>query len=299
MSKSSSGYLRLVNTTRTVTVKVKDTQLVEILGIVFPEMRCLILEERIVLIPERRQTHPDTADADTPGLLPPGDTSRLRTPRPIYNILKEAIVVGYGIQQKKNVTGAVSVLDEKDIKDRPVAGIGQVMQGMVSNLNILQESGQPGAVSLFNIRGTTSLNGGDPLILVDGVETDPMSVNPSDSAMMKNAELFSGYIKDLTGIRLNTKQNQDRNVIKLRSELPDSCSEAYDIRVYTDSIVVNGASPAGSSAASSRARQPTPCAKKSCRRCRYGASSMVMYRPTGRSSCRACSRSVRCMCVRA
>ena len=72
-----------------------------------------------------------------------------------------------------------------------------------------------------------------------------LSVNPSDSAMMKNAELFSGYIDDLTGIRLNTKQNQVRNVIKLRSELPDSCSEAYDIRVYTDSIVVNGASPAG------------------------------------------------------
>lgn len=65
-------------------------------------------------------------------------------------------------------------------------------------------------------------------------------VNPADSAMMKNAELFSGYIDDLTGIRLKTKQNQDRNVIKLRSELPDSCSEAYDIRVYTDSIVVNG-----------------------------------------------------------
>ena len=40
-----------VDVTRTVTVKVKDTQLVEILGIVFPEMRCLILEERIVLIP--------------------------------------------------------------------------------------------------------------------------------------------------------------------------------------------------------------------------------------------------------
>ena len=53
-----------------------------------------------------------------------------------------------------------------------------------------------------------------------------LSVNPSDSAMMKNAQLFSGYISDLTGIRLKTKQNQDRNVIKLRSELPDSCSEA-------------------------------------------------------------------------
>lgn len=72
-----------------------------------------------------------------------------------------------------------------------------------------------------------------------------LDVNPSDSVMMKNAELFSGYISDLTGIRLKTKENQDRNVIKLRSELPDSCSEAYDIRVYPDSIVVNGASPAG------------------------------------------------------
>ena len=100
-----------VDVTRTVTVKVKDTQLVEILGIVFPEMRCLILEERIVLIPERRQTHAEIAGSDPPGTSPSTDTVQLSKPRPIYNILKEAIVVGYGIQQKKNVTGAVSVLD--------------------------------------------------------------------------------------------------------------------------------------------------------------------------------------------
>lgn len=246
-----------VDVTRTVTVKVKDTQLVEILGIVFPEMRCLILEERIVLIPERRQTHPDTADADTPGLLPPGDTSRLRTPRPIYNILKEAIVVGYGIQQKKNVTGAVSVLDEKDIKDRPVAGIGQVMQGMVSNLNILQESGQPGAVSLFNIRGTTSLNGGDPLILVDGVETDPMSVNPSDIesiTILKDASSAAIYgvrgafgvilVTTRTGqhdrppkVSLNTRFSLSANTVSTNFE-----TRGYDAAKLADRFMLNSVS---------------------------------------------------------
>lgn len=233
-----------VNVSKRVTVKVKDMQLVDILNMVFPDMRCLILEERIVLIPERRKIIADTlySDVFATSSTPPADTGQVRSAARMINVLKEAVVVGYGVQMKQNVTGAVSVLDEKDMKDRPVAGIGQVMQGMVSNLNILQESGQPGAVSLFNIRGKTSLNGGDPLILVDGVETDPMSVNPADIesiSILKDASSAAIYgVRGAFGVILISTRSGQRDrppkvSLNMRFSLSaNTVSTNYETRGY-------------------------------------------------------------------
>ena len=96
------------------------------------------------------------------------------------NVLSDAVVVGYGVQKKENLTGAVAAVSAEDMKDRPVASVGQALQGMVPNLNITQSSGQPGAGSSFNIRGNTSPNGGSPLILVDGMETYLDRINSND-----------------------------------------------------------------------------------------------------------------------
>ena len=82
-------------------------------------------------------------------------------------LLTESVVVGYGVQKKVNLTGAVAAVDSKQLQDRPVASVGQALQGVVPNLNITNTSGRPGASSNFNIRGNTSPNGGTPLILVD------------------------------------------------------------------------------------------------------------------------------------
>ncbi len=85
-------------------------------------------------------------------------------------LLSESVVVGYGTQKKVNLTGAVAAISSDELKDRPVANVGQALQGVIPNLNVTQSSGRPGAGSNFNIRGNTSPNGGSPLILVDGVE---------------------------------------------------------------------------------------------------------------------------------
>ena len=85
--------------------------------------------------------------------------------------LEEVVVVGYGVQKKVNLTGAVASVTSKEFQDRPVVNVGQALQGMIPNLNITQGSGAPNASSTYNIRGNTSPNGGSPLILVDGVET--------------------------------------------------------------------------------------------------------------------------------
>lgn len=95
-------------------------------------------------------------------------------------LLEEVVVVGYGVQKKVNLTGAVASVDSKDFEDRPIANVGQALQGMIPNLNITQNSGAPNANSTYNIRGNTSPNGGSPLILVDGVETYLERINSND-----------------------------------------------------------------------------------------------------------------------
>ena len=94
--------------------------------------------------------------------------------------IDEVVVVGYGVQKKANLTGAVATVSQKELKDRPVSNVGRALQGVIPNLNVTLSSGEPGAGASYNIRGTTSPNGGSPLILIDGVETYPDRINSND-----------------------------------------------------------------------------------------------------------------------
>lgn len=93
--------------------------------------------------------------------------------------LDEVVVVGYGTQKKVNLTGAVSEVNSEALENRPLTDLGAGLQGKVPNLNITTGNA-PGQGSSFNIRGYTSINGGKPLVLVDGVEQDPNLINPND-----------------------------------------------------------------------------------------------------------------------
>ena len=97
------------------------------------------------------------------------------------NDLNEVVVVGYGTQKKANLTGAVASVNGNVLENRPISNIGQGLQGVVPNLNVsMGHGGAPGAGASFNVRGTTSLNGGEPLVLVDNVQMDANLVNPDD-----------------------------------------------------------------------------------------------------------------------
>lgn len=85
------------------------------------------------------------------------------------NILEEAIVVGYGSQKKINITGAVASISGEQIAKRPVVSAAHALQGLDPSLNIGIQTGNPTQSNSFNIRGVPSVNGGSPLILVDGV----------------------------------------------------------------------------------------------------------------------------------
>lgn len=84
--------------------------------------------------------------------------------------LSEAVVVGYGSQNKTLVTGAVTSVDAKQFEGQPVAGIDQVLQGRASGVQVTQNSGTPGGGISVRIRGNNSISAGsDPLYVVDGV----------------------------------------------------------------------------------------------------------------------------------
>ncbi len=97
--------------------------------------------------------------------------------------LDEVVVVGYGAQKKVNLTGAVAVVNQKDIVGRPTANMATALQGSDPSLNIQMNSGGPGASYDFNIRGIASLNNSSmtkPLVLVDGVEMDLSRISTND-----------------------------------------------------------------------------------------------------------------------
>ncbi len=83
--------------------------------------------------------------------------------------LEEVVVVGYGVQKKSVVTGAISKVKSEDLENMPVSRLEQSLQGRTSGVRVTSSSGQPGAGATVRIRGTTSINNSDPLYVVDGV----------------------------------------------------------------------------------------------------------------------------------
>lgn len=95
--------------------------------------------------------------------------------------LEEVVVIGYGTQTKKEVTGAVSVVSSKTIEDLKPTRIEQAIQGQVPGVNITSQSGSPGGNINIQIRGISTNGDSRPLILVDGNVIEDLSViNPSD-----------------------------------------------------------------------------------------------------------------------
>ena len=88
------------------------------------------------------------------------------------NVLEELVVVGYGTQKRVNLTGAVSVIDGKELNARPVTNTAMALQGADPSLVLTTSSGSiDGTHYSVNIRGKLSINSGSPLILVDGIES--------------------------------------------------------------------------------------------------------------------------------
>ena len=83
--------------------------------------------------------------------------------------LDEVVIVGYGVQKKSVITGAISKVRGDDLQDMPVPRIEQSLLGRTSGVRVTTASGQPGEGATVRIRGTSSINSSEPLYVVDGV----------------------------------------------------------------------------------------------------------------------------------
>lgn len=114
-------------------------------------------------------------------------------------LLNEVVVVGFGTQKKVNLTGAVDVVDSKQLAERPVANAVQALYGAAPGLQITQTSGSVSSRPSINVRGGTTIGqgtSGDPLVLIDGMEGDINSINPQDIesiSILKDAAASSIY----------------------------------------------------------------------------------------------------------
>jgi len=97
-------------------------------------------------------------------------------------MLNEVVVIGYGSVQRNEVTSAISSVKTKDIKALQVTGIDQALQGKVSGVTVTSNSGQPGGGVAVRVRGLTSINSNDPLIVIDGVPFNSNTVSSSGYA---------------------------------------------------------------------------------------------------------------------
>ena len=97
------------------------------------------------------------------------------------SMLDEVVVIGYGTLKKSDLTGAVSSLGAKDIKDVPVNNVGQAIQGKIAGVNIVGGN-KPGDNVTIKVRGLGSIMNCDPLVVIDGVPTDLglNNLNPQD-----------------------------------------------------------------------------------------------------------------------
>jgi len=129
--------------------------------------------------------------------------------------MDEVVVVGYGEQKKVNLTGAVSQISGKEFEDRPVTQLTQALQGNIPNLNIVFGSGKPGTSGSVNVRGNTSINGGGPLILIDGILGTLDRINPNDVesvTVLKDASAAAVYgARGAFGVVLVTTKKGGKN----------------------------------------------------------------------------------------
>ena len=127
-------------------------------------------------------------------------------------MIDQVVVVGYGVQKKSDLTGAVSSLKGKELERVTTPNIEQALQGKIPGVYVAPASGQPGAGATIRIRGTGTLNNNNPLYVIDGMITeDASSVNPQDVEsieVLKDASSAAIYgSRGANGVILITTKN--------------------------------------------------------------------------------------------
>ncbi len=143
--------------------------------------------------------------------------------KPLTKLIDELVVIGYGTQRKSDITGAVSVVDTKDIIRANASSFDKALQGKAAGVMVTQNSGQPGESSSIRIRGIGSISKtSDPLYVIDGLITSSgalNSINPADIEslqVLKDASSASIYgAQGANGVILVTTKKGEKGKTKL------------------------------------------------------------------------------------
>ena len=128
--------------------------------------------------------------------------------------LEEVVVVGYGVQKKANLTGAVATVNAKALESRPVSSVSAAIAGQMPGVTAIQSSGAPGSQAAdITIRGKNSINAASPLVIVDGVPGSMNTIDPNDIetfTVLKDAASAAIYgVQAANGVILiTTKQGK-------------------------------------------------------------------------------------------
>ena len=164
---------------------------------------------------------------------------------PDVDSLEEVLIVGYGTQRKKEITGAVSVISSETIEDLKPTRIEQALQGQVAGVQITPSSGAPGSGLDIKIRGIATNGDSRPLILLDGNVIEDLSVvNPSDIEsinVLKDATAGIYGVRAANGVILITTKSGSYD-----SEIKFDFKSYYGIQETTRKIpVLNATEYAG------------------------------------------------------
>ena len=172
--------------------------------------------------------------------------------------LNEMVVVGYGQQKRESIVAALSTISATGLRQTPASNLGIALAGRLPGLTVLQRSGVPGGEAMeFYIRGRSTVNGQQPLTLVDGVERDFRALDPREVetiTILKDASATAVYgVRGANGvIMITTRRGQTgKSVIDVTAEqswqaptrLPKMVS-AYDYaRLRNQVETQNGRNP--------------------------------------------------------
>ena len=166
--------------------------------------------------------------------------------------LEETVVIGYGVQRKSDVTGAIASVKDSDIANRSAISVAQALQGKAAGVQIVNPSGAPGATSSIQIRGYSSNSKTTPLMIVDGLKVsdinylDPESIasievlKDAASAAIYGIEAGNGVILITTKSGSNSQGRvfyNFQNSIQSVAKMPD----LMNAREWMDYMLLSGA----------------------------------------------------------
>ena len=167
-------------------------------------------------------------------------------------MLEETVVIGYGVQKKSDVTGAIASLKDSDLENRTTTDVAQAIQGKAAGVQIINASGAPGSASSIQIRGYSSNSKTDPLMIVDGLKVNDISyLDPETIAsieILKDAASAAIYgVEAGNGVVLITTKSGHKGDGRVFYNFQSSVQkiaripELMNAREYMDYMMLSGA----------------------------------------------------------